>query len=147
MNLTHAHLLMNHLPIWGSIFAFFMILYSFRKENIEMLKLFLWVLVFLALVTILVFLTGDIIDEQAKLLPGVNESAIEDHETAGWVSMIIMEAAGVLALIEIFILRKSGKVEAWFKYAFISLMILCIISFAWAAYLGGEIRHPEIMSN
>lgn len=147
MDLTHVHLFMNHLPIWGSIFTFLFILYSFYKKNVDFLKVFLWLFVFIAIITIPVFLTGDPAGETVKNLPGINESVVDNHENAAWVSLILIEATGVFVLVGIFLIRKSGNIAAWFKYSLTFLMIVCIASFTWTANLCGEIRHTEIRTD
>lgn len=147
MDLTHIHLFMNHLPIWGSIFTFLFILYSFYKKNTDYLKIFLWLFVFIAIITIPVFLTGDPAGETIKNLPGINESVIDSHEDAAWISLILIEVTGAFILLGIFLIRKRGVAAAWFKYSLTILMIACIVSFTWTANLGGEIRHTEIRTD
>lgn len=147
MNPTHAHLFMNHLPFLGSAFTFVFLMYSFHKKNTDFIKLFLWVFVFFAVLTIPVFLTGDPAGEVVKNIPGISENLVDNHENAGYVSLILVEITGAFALLGIYLLSKSAIVANWFKYSFVILAFASIVSFAWTANLGGQIRHSEIETN
>ncbi len=147
MNPTHAHLFMNHLPFLGSAFTFIFLMYSFHKKNTDFIKLFLWVFVFFAVLTIPVFLTGDPAGEVVKNIPGINEELVDNHETAGYVSLILVEITGALALLGIYLIGKTADTARWFRYTFIILAFASIVSFGWTANLGGQIRHSEIRTD
>lgn len=147
MNPTHAHLFLNHLPLIGSMFTLIFLIYFVYKNNSEAVKIFLYVFILLALITIPVVLTGDPAGETVKAIPGFNESVVDNHEDAGWISFYLVEALGVLAIIGLVLIKKSGNIKNWFKYSFIILAVISIVSFARTANLGGEIRHTEIRAN
>jgi uncharacterized membrane-anchored protein len=147
MNPTHAHLFMNHLPFLGSAFTFIFLMYSFHKKNNEFIKLFLWVFVFFAVLTIPVFLTGDPAGEVVKNIPGIKEELVDNHETAGYISLILIEVTGALALLGIYLMGKNSQLAKWFKYTFVALSFVSIVSFGWTANLGGQIRHSEIRTS
>src|ERR1035437_5817729 len=74
MLLTHFHLMFNHLPIFGSVVLFFLMVHAvyFKKE--KQVRIYLWSYILVAVVTIPVFLTGDPSGDLIKKLPGISES-------------------------------------------------------------------------
>ncbi len=58
MDTVHAHLILNHIPSIGVGAAAFLLLYGLFKKSDEVVKVTLYGLVMIALVTIAVFLTG-----------------------------------------------------------------------------------------
>jgi len=147
MDFTHVHLFLNHLPLIGTFFTLIFLIYFVYKNNIEAVKIFLYVFILLALITIPVVLTGDPAGETVKAIPGFNESVVDTHEDAGWISFYLMEVIGALAIVGLILIKKSGNIKSWFKYSFIILAVISIVSFGRTANLGGEIRHTEIRTN
>jgi hypothetical protein len=144
MDATHAHLFLNHLPLIGAIICLCFIAYFMMKNNLQMTMLFLSCFVVIAVIAIPVFLTGDPAGETVKKIAGIEESVIENHEEAAWLSLVAIELTGALALLGIVLFRKREKLSSWFKYCFIILTLVSIVSLARTANLGGEIRHTEI---
>ena len=82
MNLTHAHLYLNHLPIIGSVIVFIFLGYAVFSKRYDLIKLSLWFLLIIALVLIPVYLTGDPAEETLEKLPDWTEGIVENHEEA-----------------------------------------------------------------
>jgi hypothetical protein len=147
MLLTHLHLMLNHIPIFGTIVLFFLMGYAviYKKENL--VRIYLWWFVVTALITVPVFLTGDPSSEYLKtFLPGVNNDIIENHETFGYISFIIILILGLSAIIALRLFRNKEIIPSWFKYFFLIVSFICMLAISWTGKTGGEIRHDEITS-
>ena len=147
MTLTHFHLMLNHLPIFGMIVLFFLMAHAviFKKE--KLVKIYLWYFAITALVTIPVFLTGDPSSEYLKsVFPEVNNDLIENHETFGYISLIIILVLGVSGLLALRFFKGKGKeiLPVWFKYSFLIVALISVFAISWAGKTGGDIRHSEI---
>jgi uncharacterized membrane protein len=145
MTLTHLHLMLNHLPIFGMIVLFFLMAHAviFKKE--KLVKIYLWFFAATALVTIPVFLTGDPSSEYLKsVFPGVNNDLIENHETYGYISLIIILVLGVSGLVALRFFKSKEILPAWFKYSFLIMSLISVFAISWAGKTGGDIRHSEI---
>ena len=59
MDAAHIHLLLNHIPILGTIFGLLLLCYGIWKHSDEIKKASLGTFVIVALITIAVYLTGD----------------------------------------------------------------------------------------
>jgi uncharacterized membrane protein len=144
MDLGHAHLYLNHFPIIGSIIFCIFIIYSIIKKREDLLRISLWVFIWLAVIIIPVYLTGDPAEESVLNTAGITEEIIEPHESAALITLIIMEVLGVSSLILLIKFRRGKKIPSWISYLMAVLTIVFIVSAGITANLGGEIRHTEI---
>jgi len=147
MDSTYFHLFLNHVPFTGVFLTFVILLYAIYKKNNELVRFLLWIIVFLALVAIPVFTTGDPAAEKIKQLPGISEEIIENHEDAGWITLILIEITGAFALAGLFIFKKTEAFAAWFRYILFIFIILTFATYVRTANLGGKIKHGEIITN
>jgi hypothetical protein len=147
MNPTHIHLFLNHLPFIGLIFSVLFLFYFMIKKNYDMVKVILYIFVLLAIVTVPVFLTGDPAGETVKKIAGIDESIIDRHEDAAWISFSLMIATGLLAIVGIYMIKKSKSMVTWFKFSLMFIALACAISLGRTASFGGDIRHSEIKSD
>ena len=72
MDWTHFHLMMNHVPVLGSIFGFVLLAWGMLRGSTEIKKVALTILVLTALFAIPVYLTGEPAEETVEALPGVS---------------------------------------------------------------------------
>lgn len=56
MDLTHAHLILNHVPVIGIAFGFLLLSYAVLKKNQDLQKVSLFILVVTGLVSVAVYL-------------------------------------------------------------------------------------------
>lgn len=145
MNAAHWHLIMNHLPVLGTVFGILLLAYGFVRKSDELKQTALGVFVFSALLTIPVYLTGEPAEEIVEHLAGVSEAIIEQHEDWAFYSLILMELTGALALINLISFGRSFGKKLVVVTALASLLALG--SILWTANLGGKIRHSEIRSD
>jgi uncharacterized membrane protein len=146
MNWAHVHLLLNHIPVLGTVFGTLLLVFGMAKKNEEIKRVSLGVFVIIAVATLPVYFTGEPTEEIVEHLPGVAEPIIEEHEEAALVSLIAVGILGILALI---VLWRSRHADTLPKgYVTLALILAIVVSalMAWTADLGGKIRHSEIRS-
>lgn len=146
MNVTHLHLILNHLPVLGTAFGLGILALGLwtRSEDIKRLALLLFAAT--ALLAIPAYLTGEPAEDAVKGLAGVAGGLIERHEEAAGAALGGVLALGALAGIGLAVFRRKRPVATWFGAT--SLLGALVVSslMAWTANLGGQIRHPEIRS-
>ncbi len=98
MSWGHLHLLLNHVPVIGTLLGLLLLLVAFGRKNEELKKVTLGLFVLIALVTVPVYLTGEPAEEMVENIPGVSEAMIERHENAALFSLIAVEVGGIIAL-------------------------------------------------
>ncbi len=145
MNPAHLHLVLNHLPVVGTLFVLLLLLLGIARQNDEIKKAALWFFVLVALCAIPAYLTGEPAEKALKGLPGVGENRIDPHEDFAKIALILVLAAGALALVGLIAFR-ARPVSVWFTLLILAFSLAAGGALAWTANLGGQIRHPEIQS-
>ena len=144
MDAAHIHLMLNHFPIAGILFAIPILVIAWWRKN-DVLGLTGMSLVLLSgLVTIPTFLTGEPAKEIIEHLPGISEKLIEIHEEAAEKTIWFVGAAALAALISLLVAFKNKSILLK-AIPFVTILSLGAIGFlAWTNNLGGQISHPEI---
>ncbi len=144
MNGAQIHLLLNHLPVLGIPFGLFLGAFGLARREDAITKAALGVLVLSAIATYAAGWSGEGAEHVVeRLVAGIDHHAIHEHEEwadrASWAAYVV----GVLALAGLGLswgkpLRRAVAVAA------IALAIIPAGMMAWAAHLGGEVRHTEL---
>ena len=144
MNSTYLHLLLNHFPIVGTLMGSGLFLWGIIKRQAQLQSIAAGILVFMAIIALPVYLTGEPAEETVENLPGISETMMELHEESANLAIWIMGITGIISLIAIILHRQkhrfSGKT---YLIAFI-LSILTFGAMVRTGYYGGRIRHSEI---
>lgn len=146
MNPTHIHLLVNHLPIFGSILGFIVLAYGLFTKSVPTKIAAYFVLIISSIGAVVAYLTGEEAEEVAEKIQGVSKDMIEEHSDFALYAYIALIILGVAALLGLIL--SLMKFRALRMMAIITLLI-SLISFglvAWTGYLGGLIRHTEVNS-
>lgn len=142
MNLTHLHLLMNHIPVFGIFFTFVLLGAGMLLRNSALKTTALIVAVVASLITFPVMLTGESAEDAVEQIAGVTEAAIHEHEESAEFASWAMYAAGAVAAGAL-LMRKRDNVYGKLTAA---VLVLSAFNFAIVArtnYLGGYIRHAQ----
>jgi uncharacterized membrane protein len=144
MNWAHLHLILNHLPVLGTMFGLGILAYGLWKRSEDNKRLALGLLVITALLAIPAYLTGEPAEGAVKGLAGVAGDLIERHEEAAGVALGGVLALGLFAVVGLVAFRGQRPVAKWF--AVTALLGALVVSglMAWTANLGGQVHHPEI---
>lgn len=143
MNWAHIHLMINHFPVIGMIFAVLLLVHALMKKSEELTKAALGAFVLIALTAIPVYLTGEAAEDVVKRLPEVTETLINRHEEAASVALTLMMVAGVVSLAGLFLFR-SRPLPKWFTIVVLVLALVTTSATGLTANLGGMVRHTEI---
>ncbi|MGB3084518.1 MAG: hypothetical protein WBB21_07370 [Saprospiraceae bacterium] len=147
MDQTHIHLILTHLPIFGSSLGGFVLAHGvWTKSNqtkIAAYNLF----IISSIGAGIAYLTGEAAEETVENLQGVVETTIGQHEDFALFALISLIVLGLSSILGLYLTLKESLLTR--KIAFIILLV-SIISFGLVArtgYLGGQIRHTEINSS
>lgn len=147
MDQTHIHLLITHLPIFGSLLGALVLAHGLMTKTAQTNVAGYYVLVLSAIGAGISYITGEETEESVENLPGVLESIMEEHEEFALFALIGLCALGVLALIGIYATFKASA-HQWAIAKF--TLVVALVSFGLVArtgYLGGQIRHTEIRTS
>ncbi len=146
MSQVHLHLLITHLPIFGSLIGALVLIYALWTKSNQTKNAAYFIFIISAIGAGIAYLTGEEAEEAVEHLQGVSESMIELHEDAAMIALISLIALGILSVIALAVNRFK---TSWIRSTAFIILILSFISFGLVArtgYLGGQIRHTEISS-
>ena len=144
MTTVHLHLLLNHIPILGSIFVTVLFIVALIYRNTFLQKVSLWSLVVIALFTAVTYLTGDGAVQAVQGLPDISVDILHLHETVAKVGLGLMFVTGVIALAGALFYSFKPKLPRLLLVLVLFILLLNSGVFAYIGYLGGQIHHPEI---
>jgi uncharacterized membrane protein len=144
MNQAHVHLVITHLPIFGSILGALVLVYGlWSKSNQTKIAAYL-LFVISALGAGIAYLTGEGAEDAVEKIQGISRDLIHEHEEAAMFALISLIILGIISLYGLFVTHKNRKYERS-----VSLIILFFSFFSFSVvartgWLGGQIRHTEI---
>jgi len=144
MNGAHIHLLLNHIPILGSLFALCLLLYGIFDKSESVIKASLVTLVVTGLVGIPVFITGEEAKHIVEPIIGINESAMETHEEMAEIAFWSLMLNASIALGTLLAARSAKLISMPLVWVNVILIICVFALMARTGWTGGEIRHSEI---
>jgi uncharacterized membrane protein len=143
VNYAHLHLLLNHVPVIGSIIGLGLLLISSFGKNEDLRRASYIVFAAIALLTIPAFLSGFGAQQMIKG-PGVSDALIRRHEGSALLSLWFMELTGALALIGLWQSQTTARPSRWNVSAVLLFSLLSVVLIGRTGNTGGDIRHPEV---
>jgi len=146
MNQTHIHLLINHLPIFGSILGGLVLAHGLWTKSNQTKIAAYNVLIISSIGAVIAYLTGEAAEETVENIQGISKAMLDQHEDASVYALAALIILGVASLIGLFLTLKKSSFARTIAVVtlFISLISFGII--ARTGYLGGQIRHTELNS-
>jgi hypothetical protein len=147
VNLTHLHLILNHVPTIGSVVALGLLILAFIRRDESLKHAGLEVLFMIAVLTLPVYISGVAAHQNLRDRPEVSDSTMRIHQDAALAGFTLTEFAGFVAWIALWQSRRRGRIARGLVLAVTLLSIVALAVMGRAATLGGEIRHPEILTD
>ena len=147
MNQAHIHLLITHLPIFGSILGVLVLSHGIWTKSNQTMVAAYNLFILSAIGAGIAYLTGEGAEEAVENIQGIAEATIEKHEDFALFALISIIILGVASLIGL--LATLSK-STWTRTLAFVVLFIALFSFALVArtgYLGGQIRHTEINTN
>ncbi len=144
MNQPHIHLIITHLPIFGSIFGALVLLYGIGVKSDQTKIAAYYLFVVSAIGAIIAYLTGESAEESVENIQGILESSIEEHEESATLALISLSALGLSSIVALYLTFKKFIFNKVFAIVVLVISLLSFVCVARTGYLGGQIRHTEI---
>jgi uncharacterized membrane protein len=143
VNAAYVHLVLNHVPVLGVVFALPLLGLGVFRRNQTLLRAGWVTLVVVGLVALPVYFSGEEAEEIVEHEPGVSHDAIEAHEEIALFAAIGAGALGLVSLGALFLSRRPDGGPAWLPMASLVLALALAGIMGATAYRGGKINHPE----
>lgn len=138
------HLMLNHVPVIGSLLATAVLAFGLLRRQEDIIRLSLYLFIFAAVMALPVYFSGEGAEEAVEHLPGVAEALIEDHEHLAEVAIWLIQGLGLAAIGGLVLSFRQTRLPLWFAAVFGLLALGNGGVLAQTAHLGGQIRHSEI---
>lgn len=142
LNPAHWHLLVNHIPITGSLIGLMVLAYGIMRKSQSVIKAGYWLFVLLAVSAIVAAQTGEGAEKLVMDAKLAGEDIIERHVQASVIAEWTLVAVGLASLASLFINRLKTL-----RAMPVMIFVLALIAaglMGWTGLLGGEILHKEI---
>ncbi|HQX45478.1 MAG TPA: hypothetical protein PK209_13025 [Saprospiraceae bacterium] len=146
MDQTHVHLLINHLPIFGSILGVMVLVHALWMDSKQTSMAAYNLFIVSAIGAGIAYFTGEAAEETVENIQGISENVIDIHEDVAVYALVSIIALGVLSILGHLSIIKDFKIYrslAWL------ILLIGLVSFGLMArtgYTGGQIRHTELSS-
>jgi hypothetical protein len=144
MSATQVHLMMNHLPVLGSLLGLVLLGAGMARKSEELKRTSLLILLAAAVAALPVYLSGEPAEKHVQGLPGVGSRDLEKHKEVAQLALSVMLVVGGLSGSAFWLFRRGSAVPNGFVMGVMAAAILSCGLMAWTAHLGGQVRHTEI---
>jgi hypothetical protein len=141
---THLHLMLNHVPVLGTIFVFILLVWGLVRRSREITSLGLLFTVILSLVTIPIYLTGEPTEEAQEHAPWFDKRRGHEHEEKAERGLIAVLVTGAVALGALWLRRGGRPGNGAVTGVAVAALGVSAALFALAALEGGQIHHEEL---
>jgi len=145
MNLTHLHLLINHVAVIGAFLGMIVIIFAIRSDSKSTYYAAYTIFIIAAVGAIIAYSTGESAEETVEGIAGITESTIEEHEEAAAFALGSFIVLGVLAFVGVYISMMSEALQRKWGMLILVVSLLSFVIVSRTALLGGEIRHTELV--
>lgn len=142
MSPVHLHLLLNHVPVIGTVIALCLLAFATLRGDDRIGRVSLAMLAVLTAAAA-TFLTGEPAEEAVEGVAGVPGALIERHEEAALLATIALGVIGALSAGWLLFFRRRPLSRGMM----LGLLLAAVVpagAMAYTANLGGQIRHSEI---
>jgi uncharacterized membrane protein len=144
MALSHLHLVLNHVPVIGSVIALGLLLLALVRRSADLRRASLEVYVVVGLLALPVYLSGLGAQLEVAARPDVSIAMIRAHHDAALLGSIVMLITAVVAWIGLWQIRRMARPARGVLGAVLLLAVVTLALMGRAANLGGQVRHPEM---
>ena len=143
LNPAHLHIMLNHIPLFGSLFAALLIGWGLLRKSEDVLRLGLALGFVVGIATYGVLLTGEPAEHVVEHMADVSRRTIHAHEEAADWATYLLAAAGLLSLLALLMVRRRHRAGRTLSILALVVTLVGFAAVSRTALLGGEIRHPE----
>jgi uncharacterized membrane protein len=143
---SHVHIIVNHLPTVGFVFALVFYVVALAMKNVVMTRASLVLFVICAVLGVPTFVTGNasmwaLTDPPVR---GIAKAVINAHRDFALYSLFGLAFTGVTSWIALWRFRHLGHFSNRFLSVILIFAVVTLGVLAETGHRGGQINHPEI---
>jgi uncharacterized membrane protein len=143
MDPVQLHLLTNHIPVLGVLFATLALAVGVLGRSRPIARFGIACLAGAAIAVVPVYFSGEPAEESLENAVSLSETSVDRHEDAAGTAAILLAALGAAALF-VWLRSRSGDGLPRASRAVLVAALAVSAIVIWTAHLGGQIRHTEL---
>lgn len=147
MNDAHLHLLVNHIPIIGTIFGFGILIAGIIFKNNAVKNVSYVLFIVAAVFAFFSMSTGEGAEELVEDMPTVGKKIIHEHEEMAEKFALVLYILGTISVLGLYTNLKNHSKAKLISFLILIIAALAIFLAQQTGTTGGEIRHTEIRSD
>lgn len=147
MNDAHLHLLVNHLPIIGTIFGLGILIAGIVFKNNAVKNVSYVIFIVAAIFAAVSMSTGEGAEELVEDMPSVGKQIIHEHEEIAEKLAIVLYILGAVSLLGLYTNIKNHSKSKLTSFLILVIALVGVVLAKSVGTSGGEIRHTEIRAN
>lgn len=144
MNQAHIHLLITHLPIFGSILGALVLVHGLWMKSNQTIIAAYNLFIISSIGAGIAYLTGEGAEESVEDLQGIIKETIKQHEEFAMFALISLIMLGIVSVFGLYVAWKKPVISRTTAFGVLFLSLISFGLVARTGYLGGQIRHTEI---
>lgn len=145
MNWAHVHLVVNNVPVFGSLLgAAFLVLALVARDRAGWARAALVTLAIAFVATAAAFLSGSPALDVVTGMPRTSAKALEDHHVNAVVATSVMGTVLIATIVAMVMHKRRGLHPRWSLAMLLATTLVASGTFAWTGLAGGRINHPEL---
>jgi uncharacterized membrane protein len=144
MNQAHIHLIITHLPIFGTLLGSIVLIQGVWSKSDSTVIAGYSLFIISAFGACIAYITGEGAEESVENLPRILEETIREHEEFALVALIGLVILGFLSMLGFYFTYKKSSLLVMIAFSILTVSIFCFGLVGYTGYLGGQIRHSEI---
>ena len=150
----HLHIVLNHLPIYGTVIALGLFLYSIKwrswfsssidLKSTDIKQVSLVLIVILGILAIPTYMTGAAARWSYQGRSDTSMDVIMAHQDAALMAFLFLGITGCVAWLALWQKRRFSRVHTWNLYAILVSSILAVLYLFKTGSLGGTIIRPDL---
>lgn len=138
MDADRLHLLLNYYPMIGSIIGTLLLIIGLWRKSDKAKRISLWIFLAVAMLAFPVYVSGEI--NGKEMLSGMFGDAIKQHQAAGQTAFMLIEVAGIGALIGLILSYRKPEYARWFVILVLLLSTVSVFFVTKATLAGRSIK-------
>jgi uncharacterized membrane protein len=141
---SHVHIILNHFPTVGLVFALGFFIAALATKNEVMTRSSLALFVICAILGVPTYVTGTASMLALADVPGTSRAVINAHRDMALWTLFGLAFTGIAAWIELWRFRHLGRFSNRSLYLVLAFAVITLGIMAETGHRGGQITHAEI---
>lgn len=143
----HWHLILTHFPPAGGTIALALLFASFYTGSDDLRRASLVLYVIIGLLVIPTYVTGAATAWDIQGTAGISSDLIAAHQDAAMFAFVLLLIAGWLSWLALWQYRRFARPHAWVSLAVLVFGVLALLALIQTGSHGGDINHPELITD